>query len=197
MLLWLSLVSTAQAEAIEAPELMLERITRKMLHELKAHETQTKENPEKLVEIINKILVPYIDAQDMARWVAGRTAWLKASTAEQEAFVTEFRELLIRTYASTLQAYTNQVIQYLPPREAVTDKARVQITSLVHDAGRAPVTVNYRLVRKADNWQVYDLAIEGVSLLRGFKAQFSADIQQQGLAEVTKKMKNHNQKPLH
>ncbi len=183
-------------QAIERPEVLLEEITQQMLGALKKNDAQIKKDSSKLVSIIDDILIPHVDLYDMSRWVVGRNAWLKADRAQRKRFAEEFKDLMIRTYASSLTAYSNQTIMYTPVRGDVAGKKRVQVSSRILESGRAPINVTYRLVQKDGKWRVYDIIIEGVSLLKGFKSQFAQDIKQQGLDVVIAKMKKHNQKPL-
>ena len=189
-------IMAANAMAVERPEVMLERVTKQMLIALKQNDDEIKRNHLKLVAIVDKILVPHVELNDMSKWVVGRNAWLTASSVQKARFENEFKDLMIRTYSSSLKAYSNQEIVYYPIKEDINDKKRVQVLSKILESGRAPIQVAYRLVLKGDDWKVYDIIIEGVSLLKGFKSQFEADIQQQGIDVVIDKMKEHNTKPI-
>lgn len=190
------LLGSAYAHALERPEVVLEDVTQEMLLALKKNDLQIKQNPEKLVQIIENILVPHVDVYDMSRWVVGRNAWLRASKSQKNRFAGAFKDLMIRTYASSLTAYSDQKIVYKPVRGNIESKKRIEVTSQILESGRAPIHVTYRLVQKQGKWRVYDIIIEGVSLLKGFKSQFAQDIQQKGLDVVIDKMREHNQKPL-
>lgn len=189
-------LQSLQAYPSERPERLLERVTDQMISTLKRHHEHLKRNPQGVIEIIDKILVPHVDEQAMARWVAGRNAWQKATQKQRVLFTNEFRDLLIRTYASTLMEYDNQRIEYLPIRGGVQGKKRVQVASIIREPGRDPINVTYRMVAKSNDWKVYDISIEGVSLLKGFKSQFSQEIERQGMERVINRMKEHNKKPI-
>lgn len=192
-----ALVASTASFAIQKPENMLEDVTAQMLRALKQNDKVIQQNPRKLVSIIEDILVPHVDIYDMSRWVVGRNAWLKANNSQRTQFASEFKDLMIRTYASSLKAYSNQTIVYMPVKGDVSNKKRVQVSSQILESGRSPINVNYRLVRKGSGWKVYDIIIEGVSLLKGFKSQFSQDIQRSGSLDVViTKMKTHNDKPM-
>lgn len=194
IILLFSLNSMALAQ--EQPDVMLQRVTQEMIDALRQNDKALQQHPEKIYGIIETILVPHIDWVAMSRWVVGRNAWQNASNESKQRFVKEFKELLIRTYASTLRAYNNQTIDYLPIRGGIQGKPRVQVGSLIKEPGREPIRVNYRLVNKGTNWQVYDITIEGVSLLKGFQSQFATEIQQNGLDKLIDHLREHNEKPL-
>lgn len=189
-------LQSTQAISGERPDKLLERVTNQMLITLKKHNAQLKRNPQGVVEIIDKILVPHVDEEAMARWVAGRNAWQKATPKQKVLFTNEFRDLLIRTYASTLMEYDNQKVEYFPVRGGVKGKKRVQVASVIREPGKEPINVTYRLIAKQDNWKVYDISIEGVSLLKGFKSQFSQEIERSGMDHVINRLKEHNKKPI-
>lgn len=195
MFLTLMLSTQSVAHASEAPDAMLQRITQEMITALRQHDKELKDNPDKIYPIIDKILVPHIDWLAMSRWVVGRSAWERATDAQRQRFSNEFKDLLIRTYASTLRAYNNQTIEYLPIRGGIA-KPRVQVNSLIRESGREPIKVAYRLANQGEKWQVYDISIEGVSLLKGFQSQFAQELQQKGLDALIDRLHHHNEKPL-
>ncbi len=192
----MTLLFSAQVLASEAPDAMLQRITNEMISALRSDDKELKQNPSKIYPIIDKILVPHIDWTAMSRWVVGRNAWDNASEAQRNRFSKEFRDLLIRTYASTLRAYNNQTIEYLPIRGGVDGKNRIQVASLIRESGREPIKVTYRMTNQGEKWQVYDISIEGVSLLKGFQSQFAQEIQQKGIDALSDRLHQHNEKPL-
>jgi phospholipid transport system substrate-binding protein len=190
------MLSTAVVAEPEAPDVLLQRITQEMISALRSHDQELRENPAHIYSIIDKILVPHIDWIAMSRWVIGKSAWDQASEAQRTRFSNEFKDLLIRTYASTLRAYNNQTIEYLPIRGGVEGKTRIQVASLIRESGREPIRVTYRLTNEGDKWQVYDISIEGVSLLKGFQSQFAQEIQQKGIDSLSERLHQHNEKPL-
>ncbi|MFI4938006.1 MAG: phospholipid-binding protein MlaC [Candidatus Berkiellales bacterium] len=184
------------AYAKEPPDVLLKQLTQEVIVELRQHDQDIHSHPKHLYDIIDRILVPYIDWEAMSQWVVGRDAWKRATPQQRIQFSAEFRELLIRTYASTLKAYKNQSIEYLPVRGGVGSKSRVQVNSLIRESGRQPIKVSYRMADKGDAWKVYDISIEGVSLLQGFQSQFSTEIRQQGLNGLIMRLHRHNERPL-
>jgi phospholipid transport system substrate-binding protein len=189
-------LSLGQVQAKEAPDVLLKRLTQEMITALRQQDKVLKDNPNHIYSIVDKILVPYIDWHTMAQWVIGRNAWNKATASERDRFSNEFKDLLIRTYASTLRAYNNQTIEYLPIRGGAQGKDKVQVSSRIIESGKEPIRVTYRLVDKGNSWKVYDISIEGISLLKGFQSQFETDLQQNGLEALINKLHHHNEKPL-
>lgn len=196
ILILFTLAMPLKAIAQEAPDALLKRVTNELISALREQDKQLKQNPDKIYDIIDQILVPHVDWHAMAQWVVGRNAWSRASDAERNEFSNEFKDLLIRTYASTLRAYNNQTIEYLPIRGGSSGKDRVQVSSRIKEPGREAIRVNYRLVNKGNAWRVYDITIEGVSLLKGFQSQFAQEVQKGGLKPLIQRLHAHNEKPL-
>lgn len=195
MLFALMVMKSAFAQS-EAPDVVLKRVTQEMITALRNHDADLKSNPNHIYPIIDKILVPHIDWDAMAHWVVGRNAWDRASDGQRARFSKEFKDLLVRTYASTLRAYNNQTIEYLPVRGGSEGKSRVLVASLIRESGREPIKVTYRMAKKGDAWLVYDITIEGVSLLKGFQSQFAQEVQQKGIDALSDRLHQHNEKPL-
>ncbi len=184
------------ARAETAPDQLLQSLTDHMIQALKDNDEAIKQNSNAVIPLIEKILSPHVDYAGMARWIVGRQAWLGATEAEKHDFTQEFKSLLIRTYSKALTEYNNQKIQYLPMRGEYQEKNRVQVESEIQEFGKTPTKVVYRLTKIDGDWKVYDIIIEGVSLLKGFQSQFSEEIKQKGFQTVIADLKQHNSKDL-
>ena len=187
---------TGVALAKEDPIGFLSNVTNNLLDTLKHSKDKIRQDPEELYNISLKLILPYADFAEMARWVTGRKIWNKSSAFEQEQFVQAFQTLVLRTYASALQKYSDEKIEFTP-LNSVTRKnenaKRIQISSKIRKPNGQVIQVEYRLVVDEDGgWKVYDLIIEGISILKGFQAQFSNQIRQNGLNSVTEQIKQHN-----
>jgi phospholipid transport system substrate-binding protein len=176
--------------ASSAPVAMLEGVTSQVMDELRANRDSLQNNPSQLYQLVNRFILPHADFAEMGRWVVGRNAWQNASVAAQEEFINEFKTLVVRSYAGALLGYTDQRIEFLPVRDA--NKTRVQVSSLVKDGIEKPLHLDYRLLKVGDEWKVYDIIIEGVSLMGGYRAQFSNEAKTGGLQAVTDKIRQHN-----
>ena len=189
----LSLPTLAQA----APDQMLNSVTQELLSDLKAHDRELRANPNKIYSIVTNRLVPHVNAAYMAQSVLGREVWAAATENQRSRFVDEFRLMLVRTYANSFLAYSNQTVEYYPVKGGYEGKNRVQVNSLIRQPAGQPINVSYRLVHNSGEWKVYDIIVEGVSLLQGLQAQFGEDASSQGIDTLINRIHNHNQKPLH
>jgi phospholipid transport system substrate-binding protein len=179
------------AQAGQEPITMLKGVTDSVLAQLRSHQGELKTHPDRIYGIAEHLIIPHVDFVEMGRWIAGRNAWKKASESDQSDFIAAFKTLVVRTYATSLLQYTDQTVEFMPLK-STTEKARLQVTSYVNGGDKGQIKMDYRLIKQGDNWLVYDIIIEGVSLLKGYQAQFSEDVRQQGLNYVTHKIKAHN-----
>jgi len=149
---------------------------------------------QKIVVITQEKIVPHFNFERMSRMVLGR-AWVKASDEQKDKFQTEFRNLLVRTYSSALAKYRNQTIEYKPLRAAAGDTEVVVKTQIVQPGG-PPIPIDYSMERKDDAWKVYDVKIDGISMVTNYKGQFAPDLKQGSLDVVIQKLVDKNQQLL-
>jgi len=186
-------VPVAAADVAQDPEQLIKHITSSVMQELKANQTELASHPHMVFGLVDKIVLPYVDFTEMGTWIAGRTAWHAATEGEKDNFIKEFKNLLLKTYAVALNKYTNETIEVYPLSQGSASKGRVQISSKVIRTNQDNIKIDYRLLKHGDSWMLYDVIIEGVSILKGFQAQFSQDIKLHGLGYVTAQIKEHNQ----
>lgn len=178
-------------EASVDPIKMLEGVTSNVLRSLEANKNKT--DLKTIYSLVDQYVLPYVDFNEMSLWVAGRTVWSKAPEKTKIEFMNAFKILVVRTYATALNSYTNEKIEFNKQKIDV-HKERIQVKSLIIREGKNKenIHVDYRLIKRNGNWYVYDVIIEGVSILQGFQAQFSNTIRQQGLEKVTLQIVAHN-----
>jgi len=126
----------------------------------------------------------------MSQWVLG-VNWRRASDGQKEKFTEQFRTLLVRTYAKALLEYTDQKINYLP-LHAAADARTVTVRTEILQAGGQNIPVNYRMYHKGDNWKVYDISIDGVSLVSNYRTSFNNEIRQGGIDKLIARLADMN-----
>lgn len=173
------------------PIALLHYIAKNMIAELKANKATLRSKPQIVYNLAYQYVVPYADLDVMSKHVLSRNTWNKASVEEREQFKKEFTTTLIRTYASSLTAYKDQSIKFYPPR-GTTKGNSVVVQSEILSAESSPIRVSYRLVRSLGGWKLYDLSVEGVSMLESFRAQFSDILAQGNLEQLLMRMASHN-----
>ena len=148
-----------------------------------------KEKPKDKRVAVRKIADDIFDFGETAKRSLGRH-WAARTPAERDEFVKLFGDLLERSYISKIELYGGEKIQYVSDK-VEGDLAAVQ-SKLVTKTG-TDVPIEYRMLKKGDRWLVYDVIIEGVSLVSNYRTQFNKIIQTSSFAELVKKMKSRNE----
>ena len=176
--------------AIEGPDELVKRTAEDVLATVKSDADIQAGNQDKIFALAEEKIVPNFNFDKVSRLVLGKN-WTKATPEQKTAFQAEFRTLLIRTYATALSKYKNQTIEYKPLRMAEGANTVSVKTAIVQPGGQ-PIAVDYSLEKKADTWKVYDIVIEGVSLVTNYRSQFAQEIRQNGLDSLIKKLGDKN-----
>jgi ABC-type transport system involved in resistance to organic solvents, auxiliary component len=170
------------AFAAPSPMQLMQQVTDQTLSALRSNQASLHTNSKVVYGIIYRILLPHVDMQEMSKAVLGREVWTSSSADQKQKFIAQFKLLLIRTYASALAAYKNETVKFMPLRD--NSGSRAQIDSLILQQGGPSIPVSYRLVLKGGQWKLYDLIVDGVSLVESYRSQFADGVARQGLDGV-------------
>jgi phospholipid transport system substrate-binding protein len=157
---------------------------------LKVLEDPELKKPEKAKDrrlAVRKIANDIFDFNETAKRSLGRH-WQARTPAEQTEFVQLFSDLLERSYLSKIELYGGEKIQYVSDALENGDQAKV-LTKIVARQG-SEIPIEYRMHKRGDRWLVYDVMIEGVSLVSNYRTQFNKIIQTSSFQELVKKMKS-------
>ncbi|MBF5039712.1 ABC transporter substrate-binding protein [Methylophilus sp. VKM B-3414] len=178
------------AMAAMAPDQLVKKTADDVIEVIKSDKDIQAGNQQKIFSLAEEKILPNFDFEKVSRLVLGKN-WTNASPDQKTAFQAEFKTLLLRTYATALSKYKNQVIEYKPFRmESGADTATVK--TAIQQPGGDPIAVDYTLGKKGDDWKVFDIVIEGVSLVTNYRSQFAQEIRQNGLDSLTKKLADKN-----
>lgn len=182
----------ASAEAIEGPVELLERKSDEVIKVLKDQQDQIESDPSVIYKIVDEHIVPHLDDVTMAKLALGKN-WRKADNDQKIEFVDQFRALLIRTYGKSLQEFSDQTIKFYP---LVADEKAVKVVvkSDVLQSGGPKIPVSYRMRLKDNAWKVYDINIDGVSLVTSYRGTFSQEMRNGGMAGLLKMLQDKNSK---
>lgn len=178
-----------RAAAAQDPISMLKGVTDQVMKQLTANVGTYRANPSQLYSMVDSVIIPHADFEEMVRWIVGRKAWQSADEATRTAFTAELKKIVIRTYARSLLNYSNQTIEFMPLRGSAEGKGRIQVSSVINDPRQGNLRLDYRLVRSGETWKVYDIIIEGVSLMQGYRSQFQDAINNGGMKAALAQIK--------
>ena len=139
-------------------------------------------------QAIQRYLLPHVDIDGMSRSVLGRQVWTKATASEKQAFSQVFTELIIRTYASPLAEYSGETVSFMPVRGEIEGHF-LRVNSVISRPNGQRIPLSYNLVSKSGDWKIYDLSVEGISLLQSFKLQFANILQRGTIKDLINQMR--------
>lgn len=192
---WFTCAAMAAQNAVSQgnPTALLQYVADNMISGLKHNKATLKTKPALVYKLAYQYVVPYADLAEMSKRVLPPQTWNQATPTERMQFEKEFTTTLIRTYASALAAYEDQTVHFYPVRGGYQSAQSVEVNSEITGSNSEPIRVAYRMVRKGSVWRLYDLSVEGVSMLESFRAQFSTILGQGNMQQLLSRMSQHNQ----
>ncbi len=162
------------------PDQLVRDNTTKIIALLKANRAAYEKDHKKLYAMVYKEVLPHFDFKVMSRAVLGRY-WRRANEDQRKHFAHEFRDLLVRTYATVLLKYTNEKIIYLPFTVKPGSKTAV-VKIEVKPAGGGPnIPIHYSFYNKDSSWKVYDVTVDGISLVTNYRSTYANRIKNEGI----------------
>lgn len=188
-----TIASLANAQTAQTPpDELVRTVSQGVLDEIKADRTlQATGNLERLNALVDKRVMPYVNFQRMTALAVGRN-WRTATPDQQAALQTEFRRLLLLTYADAVRQVTDTTIQVRPMRSAPTDEEVIVRTQVLRP-GKEPIQLDYRLQKTPAGWKIFDLNILGLWLIEHYRNQFAQVVGASGIDGLIKSLKEKNQ----
>ena len=180
----------AWAAADVAPDALARSVTDEVLAIVRADKELQAGNPQKVAQLIETKVLPHFNFARMTQLAVGRN-WRQATPEQQKALVDEFRTLLVRTYATAFTQYRNQTVDYRPMRMGPAD-TDVVVKSLIKQPAGQPVAIDYSMEKLAGAWKVYDVKIEGISLVENYRNTFNNEIQRSGVDGLIRVLSDKN-----
>jgi phospholipid transport system substrate-binding protein len=174
---------TAHANDVP-PDVLARTTTQEVLAVLKQDKDIQNGNSAKILQLVEARVLPNFDFNRMTQLAVGKH-WPRATARQKQALVTEFRNLLVRTYSASLTAFSNQTVEF-KPLAMKPDATDVTVRSEIRQPGGQPIPIDYSMYKTAFGWKVYDVSIDSVSLVTNYRASFATTIRQQGIDGLIK-----------
>jgi phospholipid transport system substrate-binding protein len=173
------------------PDQVVIQATDQVLSEITERRAELQTDKAQLYALVNEIILPNMDFNRISRAILGKH-WRSATPEQQQQFQDEFTALLIRTYATALFEYTDQKIVYKPLNAAEgDDRVSVHADFVPNDGPKVPFS--YSLTNRDDTrWRVYDIKIDGVSLVTNYRTSYGNIIQSNGVDGLITSLRNKN-----
>jgi phospholipid transport system substrate-binding protein len=183
----------ARAADYAPPDVLARNVTEEVLKIIRADKELQAGDQKKVVDLIENKVAPHFEFASMTRLAMGRN-WSQATPEQKKALTQEFRVLLVRTYTTAFTQYRDQTIEYRPLK-LTPDETDVVVKSLIKTSGQ-PLAVDYRMEKTDRGWKVYDVKIEGISLVENYRGTFNAEVQKSGIDGLIKSLSDKNKAQL-
>lgn len=170
---------TGSVQAQEAPDVLVQQVTEEVLDIIRKDKEIQSGNTQKVLELVEKKVLPHFNFQHMTALAVGRD-WKKAAPQQQQQLTQEFKTLLVRTYSNALTGYRNQKIVYKPFRMNAGDTDALVRTEVLQPGSKA-VQLDYSLEKLDTGWKVYDVTVAGISLVTNYRDQFGQEVRTGGI----------------
>ncbi len=184
------LTSLQACADVTPPDVLVRNTTLEVTGILKKDKNELNSDRQKLYDLIDAKVLPHFDFTQMTKLAIGRY-WRQATPAQQQELVRQFRTLLVRTYAGALAAFNNQTIQF-KPFSMPASGGDVVVETQVKQPGAQPIPINYSMEQTADGWKVYDVSIDGVSLVTNYRSSFGQEIHRSGVDGLIRTLSDRN-----
>jgi phospholipid transport system substrate-binding protein len=173
-----------------APDELVRKVTADVLDSIKADKQLQAGDRKKALALAEEKILPHVDFQEAAKLATGK-AWNSATPEQQKKVTDEFRSMLVRIYSNAIDVYRGQTLKVLPVRlpAGATD---VTVRNQYLRQGRPPVPVEYSMKKTPEGWKIYDIVVEGVSLVLTYRAEFEQITRTSGVDGLIKRLAEKN-----
>ena len=186
----MALALPARAQQDLGPEELVRKVTQDVLDAIRSDKQLAAGDKQKALKLAEEKVLPLIDFEEAARLAVGR-AWAQATPEQRKKLVEEFRKMLVRTYSNAISAYEGQTMKVLPVRMKPGD-TEVTVHNQYVRAGGTPLPVDYQMHKTDQGWKIYDITVEGVSLVLTYRSEFDAVVKQSGIDGLIKRLEEKN-----
>lgn len=185
------LAAMAQAETTgTGPDALVKNVTSEVLQIIRSDKEIQAGSNKKAIALIEAKVLPHFNFSHMTQLAVGRN-WKNASSAQKQQLGDEFHTLLVRTYAKALTEYRNQTVDFKPFQMKAGD-AQVKVKTQVKQAGGKPIGLDYYLEKPAAEWMIYDIEVDGISLVTNYRESFANEVSRGGIEGLIKSLQNKN-----
>ena len=175
---------------VVAPDALIRNTVDEVIGIIKQDKDIQAGDPKKINALVDAKVLPHFDFTRMTRLAVGRY-WRTATPEQKQALVTEFRDMLVRTYTKVFTVYRDQSVEMKPFRMA-PDDTEVTVKTVIIKPGTQPIPVDYEMSISPDGWKVFDISIEGVSMVMSYRGTFASEIQDGGIDGLIKTLSDKN-----
>ena len=183
----LALAAPVCADTGAAKE-VVDGLVQELLTEVKANKTLYQKNDDALFQLIRRRILPAVDTATLSRLVLG-AHWKGLGDGQRQQFTAAMESLLIRSYGKSLTLLTEvDRIRFRAPQKAGGGKYVLVASDVTFEANEPPLSINYMMHDRNGRWQVFDLVIDGLSLVKQFRRSFDREIREDGFDSLLRRL---------
>jgi phospholipid transport system substrate-binding protein len=184
----------AHAEVV-APDAMIRNTVQDVIAVIKQDKDIRAGDQKKILALVDDKVLPHFDFERMTQLAVGKY-WRSATQEQKQALIAEFRNMLVRTYTKVFTVYRDQTIDVKPIRMTAED-TEVTVKTVISKPGSQLTPVDYEMKKAADGWKVFDISVEGVSMVMSYRGTFTSQIQESGIDGLIKVLSDKNTNAAH
>ena len=173
------------------PDVLAKNTTNEVLRIVKQDKELKNGNSKKILALVEEKVLPNFDFRQMTQLAVGKY-WSKASPEQQKELVEQFRTLLVRNYSASLTGIADYKIDF-PPLKMTPGDTEVTVNTVVSKPGAPPIPIDYRMEKQDAGWKVFDVLVEGVSLVTVYKNTFNSEVRKGGIDGLVAALTRRNQ----
>ena len=173
------------------PDQLVQKVTEDVLASVKSDKQLAAGDRQKALKLAEEKVLPHVDFQEATRLAVGR-AWSQATPQQKQQLVDEFRRMLVRTYSNSIETYQGQTMKVLPSR-GKQDPEDTTVRAQFVRAGGKPLPIEFQMRKTEQGWKIYDIVVEGVSLVLTYRSEFDQVVRQGGIDGLIKRLSQKNE----
>jgi phospholipid transport system substrate-binding protein len=182
--------SGARAD-VPDPDVLIKNTVHDVLEIVRNDKELRSGNQKKMLEMVDEKVLPHFNFEHMTKLAVGKS-WRTATDEQKKQLMSEFRILLVRTYTKAFTSYRDQIVEIRPLKlDPAANEVTVK-TAIVKPGSQQPIEVDYDMEKTPEGWKVYDLTVEGVSLVTSYRGTFADQVQQVGIDGLIKTLVDKN-----
>jgi phospholipid transport system substrate-binding protein len=194
LMLTASGLSVSALAAELGPDALAKNVTNDVLRIVRQDKEIAGGNAAKVNALVEQKILPIFDFKHMTQLAVGKH-WSKATPEQQDSLTSQFRAMLVRTYASSLTSVADYKIEFKPFRAAPAD-TEVTVSTEVSKPGAPPIPIDYRLEKGGNNsWKVFDVVVDNVSLVTVYRNSFNSEVRKGGVEGLIAALERRNNRP--
>jgi len=184
-------VSLSAVAQIVPPDILAKNTTNDVLNIVKQDRDIKSGNNQKILALVEEKILPNFDFKQMTRLAVGQN-WRRATPAQQESLVNEFKTMLVRTYSASLTSVSDYQIEF-KPLKAAASATDVTVNTQVSKPGAPPIPIDYRMEKQDSGWKVYDVLVDNVSMVTVYRNSFNSEVRKGGVEGLLAALSRRNQ----